>query len=163
MAITSAAAIRRLSEFFFNYRNQNTVALWTNGPVNVALSSINTFLHYNQDEEIYRVSAELTAACVDFLQRWNGDPILSQQLLEVHGPNHPAYYYYSTLFSINIGRYVTTADWKQGILVSYYINFNSDAASFLVEMQPSQECQTVIIPTSELSKYSRYLSFGVYP
>lgn len=162
ISLTNSASVDRLSKFFWLYHALETSPTWTNGIIYHALSLVNSFLLYNKEsnnlEDIKQISFELTSACLTFLQSWTEDPILCRLVLDIYCPTHPAWYYYRTLFSVNIGQLVTTADGQQGILLGFYQNFYNDEIVFSLEL-PNQERRIVIVPASAVSAYDKYLSF----
>jgi len=165
ISLTNSASVERLSKYFRLYHALETSQTWTNGIIYQALSLVNSFLLYNKEssnlEDIQQISLELTSACLIFLQSWTEDPILYRLVLDIYCPTHTAWYYYRTLFSVNIGQLVTTADGQQGTLLSFYQNLYKDEIAFLLEMLSNQERRIVIIPGPAVSAYDKYLSFVV--
>jgi len=162
ISLTNNASVERLSKFFWSYHATGTSQTWTNGIIYQALGLVNTFLLYNKEssnlEDIQQISFELTSACLAFLQSWTENPILCRLVLDIYCPTHPAWHYYRTLFSVNIGQLVTTADGQQGILLGFYQNMYNDEIVFSLELL-NQERRIVIVPASEVSAYGKYLSF----
>ena len=162
ISLTDSASVERLRVYFWSYHGLETTHVWTNGIIYHALGLIKTFLLYNKEssnlEVIQQTSIELTSACLAFLESWTKDPILSRLLLDINGPTHPAWHYYKTLFSGSIGDLVTTADGRQGILLSFYQNTYKYEIAFSLEMLSNQERQTVVVPGSAVSTYNKYLS-----
>jgi hypothetical protein len=171
ISVTTPTVLQHLLQFYYKYQYRDTSGLWTNGLAYEALKSIKPFLRYYDNDDssnpytfkdisdIRETEFELNEICVNYLRLWQDDSILCQQLLNVDSPSHPAWHYYKTLFAVQIGRAVTTKDWRSGKLEFYYQNQCTNDVTFVITILTSGERLTVTVPGFEIWASSNYLTF----
>jgi hypothetical protein len=103
-----------------------------------------------------RNEKELISICIDYLRRWNEDPILSAQLRDVNSPTHPAWHFYKTLFSINMSELVSIPS-KVCRPVSFHHSEHKDTVTFFIRGLTDIEREFVIVPGHDLPRYDNYL------